>query len=179
MMPSPVAERIRAISTGDRARPNIPRLTPTPTARANDTANAPAARRSSALAKTYVDFQPSEQQQETQANRRHHLQRSVHVQPAEYLWPQDDAEKNFEHDRRHGEPEHLTLSGASKATTETIATAVNETMWEPSLLCPRRNGRTGTYPNQWWPAAQYIVSATSCRRLVKVSPSSAVAYCTT
>ena len=56
--------------------------------------------------KTYVDFQPSEQQQETQANRRHHLQRSVHVQPAEYLWPQDDAEKNFEHDRRHGEPEH-------------------------------------------------------------------------
>ena len=47
-----------------------------------------------------VDLQPGEQQEEAQTDRRQHLQRSVHVHPAEHLWTDDDTQEDLENERK-------------------------------------------------------------------------------
>ena len=101
MIPSPVAERMIATSSGELhevARPQ-PEADDERDPERDDVAE-PGQPQQAPAQPVEVDLEPGEQEQEGEPEQRQHLHGLVVRGPAEHLRPDHDPEQDLEHDRR-------------------------------------------------------------------------------
>ena len=104
MIPSPVAERMIATSSGERTRSAARRPRPITSAIPNETSVAePGQSQQPSAQPVEVDLESGEQQQEREPDHGEHLHRLVVRGPAEHLRADDDPEQDLEHDRRQSQ----------------------------------------------------------------------------